>query len=130
MVVWGSGKPRREFLHVDDLADACVFLMRRYEDDIHINVGTGEDLSIRELAEVIRDVVFPEAQIVFDASKPDGTPRKLLDVTRLKKLGWSPGISLVEGIRSTYQWFLTHQADARGLADAPTPAFDAPPRRA
>jgi GDP-L-fucose synthase len=130
VVVWGSGKPRREFLHVDDLADACVFLMRRYEDDIHINVGTGEDLSIRELAEVIRDVVFPAARIVFDASKPDGTPRKLLDVTRLKRLGWSPGIPLVEGIRSTYQWFLTHQADARGLADAPTPALDAPPRRA
>ena len=130
VTLWGSGKPRREFLHVDDLADACLFLMRRYEDDVHINVGTGEDLSIRQLAEIIRDVVFPEARIVFDASKPDGTPRKLLDVTRLRKLGWSPGIPLVEGIRSTYEWFLRHQADARGLADVPTPALDAQPRRA
>jgi GDP-L-fucose synthase len=114
--VWGSGAPRREFLYVDDLADACVFLMRHYEEESHINVGTGEDLSIRELAELIRDVVYPEARIVFDSSKPDGAPRKLLDVGRLRRLGWAPNISLRSGIDSTYQWFLAHQADARGLA--------------
>jgi GDP-L-fucose synthase len=129
--VWGSGRPRREFLHVDDLADACVFLMRHYDDDSHINVGTGEDLSIRELAELIRDVVYPEARIVFDASKPDGTPRKLLDVGRLKRLGWSPSVSLREGVESTYRWFLKHQADARGLCvDAPAAVLDARPPRA
>ena len=129
--VWGSGRPRREFLHVDDLADACVFLMERYEDESHINVGTGEDLSIRELAELIRDVVLPGARIVFDASKPDGTPRKLLDVGRLKALGWSPRVSLREGIESTYQWFLKHQGDARGLsAGAPAGTVDVSQPRA
>jgi GDP-L-fucose synthase len=114
--VWGSGRPKREFLHVDDLASACVFLMDRYDGESHINVGTGEDLSIRELAEMIRDVVYPQARIVFDASRPDGPPRKLLDVGRLRDLGWSPRIPLRSGIESTYRWFLDHQADARGLA--------------
>ena len=131
VTVWGSGRPRREFLHVDDLADACVFLMRHYDDDSHINVGTGEDMSIRELAELIRDVVYPGARLVFDASKPDGTPRKLLDVGRLRRLGWSPRISLRQGVATTYQWFLKHQGDARGLdADASTAVLDKPPRRA
>jgi GDP-L-fucose synthase len=116
VTVWGSGRPRREFLHVDDLASACVFLMRSYDDEPHINVGTGEDLSIRELAEMIRDVVYPQAQIVFDTSRPDGPPRKLLDISRLRALGWSPTISLRSGIESTYQWFLEHQTDARGVA--------------
>jgi GDP-L-fucose synthase len=116
VTVWGSGRPRREFLHVDDLASACVFLMRNYDDEPHINVGTGEDLSIRELAEMIRDVVYPQARLVFDASRPDGPPRKLLDISRLRELGWSPTISLRTGIESTYQWFLEHQADARGVA--------------
>jgi GDP-L-fucose synthase len=120
--VWGSGRPRREFLHVDDLASACVFLMRNYGEEAHINVGTGEDLSIRELAEMIRDVVYPQARIVFDASRPDGPPRKLLDITRLRNLGWSPGIPLRAGIESTYEWFLAHQADARGLAEDVRPA--------
>jgi len=114
--VWGSGRPKREFLHVDDLASACVFLMEHYDGESHINVGTGEDLSIRELAEMIRDVVYPQARIVFDASRPDGPPRKLLDVSRLRDLGWSPRIPLRSGIESTYRWFLDHQADARGLA--------------
>ena len=114
--VWGSGRPRREFLHVDDLASACVFLMEHYDGEAHINVGTGEDLSIRELAEMIRDVVHPQAQIVFDTSRPDGPPRKLLDVTRLRDLGWAPKLPLRAGIESTYRWFLDHQADARGLA--------------
>jgi GDP-L-fucose synthase len=117
--VWGSGRPRREFLHVDDLASACVFLMRHYDGEEHINVGTGEDLSIRELAEMVRDVVYPQARIVFDTSRPDGPPRKLLDIGRLRRLGWVPSIPLRAGIESTYQWFLGHQTDARGLvADA------------
>ena len=114
--VWGSGRPRREFLHVDDLASACVFLMRNYDDEPHINVGTGEDLSIRELAEMIRDVVYPQARIVFDTSRPDGPPRKLLDIGKLRSLGWSPSIPLRAGVESTYRWFLDHQVDARGIA--------------
>jgi GDP-L-fucose synthase len=116
VVVWGTGTPRREFLHVDDLADACVFLMNNYSDAMHINVGTGEDLSIRELAELVRRVVHPAATIVWDDSKPDGTPRKQLDVSRLHALGWRHRVSLGEGIESTYQWFLTHSADLRGVA--------------
>ena len=115
VTVWGTGSPRREFLHVDDLADACVFLMQHYNEPNHINVGTGEDVSIRELAEMIRRVVHPNANIVWDSSKPDGAPRKLLDVSRLHALGWRHRISLGEGIESTYQWFLTHRAELRGV---------------
>jgi GDP-L-fucose synthase len=107
--VWGTGSPMREFLHVDDLADACLHLMRHYSDDIHINVGTGVDLSIRELAEKIRDLVYPEAELQFDASKPDGTPRKVLDVSRLAATGWKPKIDLDTGIRDTYEWFMAAQ---------------------
>jgi GDP-L-fucose synthase len=118
VVVWGSGKPRREFLHVDDLADACVFLMARYSEPAHINVGTGEDLSIGELAEMVRDVVHPSAKIVFDASKPDGMLRKRLDVSRLHALGWRHTIELQDGIRSTYEWFLAHGREARGMTTA------------
>ncbi len=110
--IWGTGSPQREFLHVDDLADACMFLMDNYEDELHINVGTGVDLSIRELAEMVRDVVHPEAELAFDTSKPDGTPRKLLDVTRLHDLGWHHQIELREGISSVYRWFLEHGTDA------------------
>jgi GDP-L-fucose synthase len=113
VVIWGTGSPKREFLHVDDLADACVFLMDNYSDSGHINVGTGEDLSIRALAELVREIVYPEATIVCDTSKPDGTPRKLLDVTRLHALGWRHRIELREGIESTYQWFLENQDTAR-----------------
>jgi GDP-L-fucose synthase len=116
VTVWGTGTPRREFLHVDDLADACVFLMQRYEDEGHINVGTGEDLTIRELAEMVRDVVHPGATIRRDTSKPDGTPRKLLDVSRLHALGWRHRIELRAGIEQTYEWFLAHQPDARLLS--------------
>jgi GDP-L-fucose synthase len=105
VTVWGTGSPRREFLHVDDLADACLFLMRRYDDEPHVNVGVGRDLSIRELAETIRDIVAPGVELTFDTSKPDGTPRKLLDVSRLTALGWRPSIGLREGIESTYEWF-------------------------
>jgi GDP-L-fucose synthase len=107
--IWGTGSPMREFLHVDDLADACVFLIENYSDDIHINVGTGVDLSIRELAEKVRDVVYPAAELRFDTSKPDGTPRKVLDVSRLNNLGWSPSYTLDSGLASTYQWFLDQQ---------------------
>jgi GDP-L-fucose synthase len=115
VTVWGTGSPMREFLHVDDLADACLFLMDHYSDDEHINVGTGLDLSIRDTAELLRTIVYPEAEIVFDAGKPDGTPRKVLDVTKLTELGWSPKISLADGLRTTYDWFLNHHADARGV---------------
>ncbi|MGH9219019.1 MAG: GDP-L-fucose synthase family protein, partial [Vicinamibacterales bacterium] len=115
VVVWGTGTPRREFLHVDDLADACVFLMQRYDEAGHINVGTGEDVTIRELAEMVRRIVHPGAKIVWDSTKPDGTPRKLLDVARLHKLAWRHRISLGEGIESTYQWFLQHRAELRGV---------------
>jgi len=118
VVLWGTGTPRREFLHVDDLADACLFLMSHYDDEGHINVGVGEDLSIRELAEMVRDVVHPAAQLVFDPAKPDGTPRKLLDVARLHELGWRHRIGLREGIEATYQWFLTHHDSARGIRAA------------
>jgi GDP-L-fucose synthase len=107
--IWGTGSPMREFLHVDDLADACVFLIENYSDDMHINVGTGVDLSIRELAEKVRDVVYPAAELQFDTSKPDGTPRKVLDVSRLNNLGWSPSYTLDSGLDSTYQWFLDQQ---------------------
>ena len=117
--IWGTGSPMREFLHVDDLADACLFLMEHYNDDSHINVGTGVDLSIRELAEMVRQIVNPGANLRFDTSKPDGTPRKVLDVSRLRNLGWSPAHDLDSGIRSTYEWFLEQQsahASLRGIS--------------
>jgi GDP-L-fucose synthase len=110
LVVWGSGSPRREFLHVDDLAAACLFLLERYDSPEIINVGCGEDLSIRELAELICDVVGFEGDLAWDKTKPDGTPRKLLDVTKLKNLGWQPKIFLREGIAQTYDWFLKNVA--------------------
>ncbi len=113
VVVWGTGAPRRELLHVDDLAEACLFIMERYDEEIHINVGTGEDLSIRELAEIVRDVVYPGARLEFDASKPDGTPRKLLDVSRLHALGWRHRIELRDGIDATYRWFLANHDHLR-----------------
>ncbi len=106
--VWGTGSAYREFLHVDDLAAACLFLIEHYDGDSHINVGTGVDLSIRELAETIRDLINPDATIVWDASKPDGTPRKLLDVSRLRELGWEPTIDLSTGLESTYRWYTDH----------------------
>jgi GDP-L-fucose synthase len=105
VVVWGSGQPRREFLHVDDLAAACLFLMEKYDGEEIINVGTGEDLTIAELADMIHDVVSYKGRIVFDASMPDGALRKLLHVSRLRALGWQPKIGLREGIEQTYRWF-------------------------
>jgi len=104
--VWGTGKPKREFLYVEDLAEALVFLMKNYDSPEIINVGTGEDISIRELAEMMRDVTGFKGIIKFDTSKPDGTPRKLLDVTRIRSLGWKPKTSLEGGLLKTYKWFL------------------------
>jgi GDP-L-fucose synthase len=113
--VWGTGNPRREFLHVDDLADATVFAIRAYAGETHLNVGTGQDLSIRELAETIADVVGWDGELRFDPTMPDGTPRKLLDVSKLAELGWTARIGLRDGIEATYRWFLDHHADARGV---------------
>ena len=105
LIVWGTGKPRREFLHVDDLASACLLLLENYDSPEIINVGYGEDISIRELAELICDVVGFDGELAWDATKPDGTPRKLLDVTKLRALGWKPAIPLWDGIARTYEWF-------------------------
>jgi GDP-L-fucose synthase len=110
LVVWGSGNPRREFLHVDDLAAACVFLLGKYDSPEIINVGCGEDVSIRELAESICDIVGFEGDLVWDTTKPDGTPRKLLDVSKIHALGWRHQIGLREGIARTYEWFLKNRA--------------------
>lgn len=120
--IWGTGSPMREFLHVDDLADACLFLMEHYSDESHINVGTGIDLPIRDLAEKVRAAVCPDATLRFDTTKPDGTPRKVLDVTKLRNLGWSPSIDLDTGITTTYQWFLDQQAAHQGLRGIDQPA--------
>jgi GDP-L-fucose synthase len=105
LVVWGTGKPRREFLHVDDLASACLLLLEKYDSPDIVNVGYGEDISIRELAELICEVIGFDGELAWDRSKPDGTPRKLLDVSKLRALGWKPAISLRDGIARTYQWF-------------------------
>ena len=111
--VWGSGTPRREFLHVDDLADACLFLMQHYEGEMWVNVGCGRDGTIAELADIIRRVVGFAGALRFDTSKPDGTPRKLLDTRRLTELGWTPQIGLEAGIRSTYEWFLNNRSSLK-----------------
>ncbi len=119
--VWGTGSAMREFLHVDDLASACLFLLENYSGDSHINVGTGVDLSIKELAETIQSIVNPKAVINWDTSKPDGTPRKLLDISRLRALGWEPSVTLSEGLESTYQWFLSTESageELRGIGSA------------
>jgi GDP-L-fucose synthase len=116
MVLWGSGTPRREFLHVDDLADALVFLAEHYSGEQIVNIGTGEDLTIRELAGKIADVVGFRGGLTFDATKPDGTPRKLLDVSMLHGMGWRHSMGLEDGLASTYQWFLGHEGMVRGIA--------------
>ncbi len=113
VVIWGTGRARREFLHVDDLAEACVFLMAHYDEEQHVNVGTGLDLTILELAEMVRAAAWPEARIVLDPTKPDGAPRKLLDVSRIHGLGWRHRIGLREGIASTHAWFLENSVAAR-----------------
>lgn len=114
VTVWGTGTPRREFLFVDDLADACLFLMRHYDDEAIVNVGVGEDLSIRELAELVARVTGFGGALDFDASKPDGTPRKLLDVSFLSSLGWRARVPLEEGVKRTYDWFKANYQSIRG----------------
>jgi len=111
--VWGTGTPRREFLHVDDMADATIYLMNNYDGEGIVNVGVGEDVSIKELAEIVKATVGFEGELRFDSSKPDGTPRKLLDVTRLNKAGWKAKIDLKSGVESTYQWFLDNKDNYR-----------------
>jgi GDP-L-fucose synthase len=111
VVLWGSGTPMREFLYVDDLADAVVFMMQNKTKEVLYNVGTGKDMSIKKLAQTIQDLVGHKGEIEWDNSKPDGTPKKCLDVTKLNKLGWKPQIDLKEGIRMTYEWFLKHQGE-------------------
>ncbi len=113
IVIWGTGTPMREFLHVDDLAAATVFLMDRYSGESIVNVGTGTDVTIAELAHLIREVVGYTGTLSFDPSKPDGTPRKLLDVSKAAGLGWTASIALRDGVESTYRWFLEHHTDAR-----------------
>lgn len=112
--IWGTGTPRREFLHVDDLADACLFLMQHYDDPEIINIGTGKDITIRELAETIARIVGFEGRLRFDPSKPDGTPVKRLDVSRIHALGWEAAMPLKEGIRRTYAWYVRHAAEGGG----------------
>ncbi|WP_209975905.1 GDP-L-fucose synthase [Paenibacillus eucommiae] len=113
--IWGSGEPRREFLYVDDLANACLFLMEHYESSEIINIGLGEDIAIHELADRIRQVVGYEGAIRYDASKPDGTPRKLVDVSKINGLGWKAVTSLDEGLQQTYTWFLHNQAPVKNI---------------
>jgi GDP-L-fucose synthase len=108
VVIWGTGRPRREFLYVDDLADACLFLLDHYNESSTVNIGTGTDIAIGDLAMLVSEIVYPEADIVYDTSMPDGTPRKLLDVTRLHNQGWHHRTSLRDGIASAYAWFLEH----------------------
>jgi len=116
VVLWGTGTPRREFLHADDLAAASLFLLENYDSADPINVGVGEDVTIRELAETVADVVGYEGELVQDNTKPDGTYRKLLDVSKINDLGWKATVPLREGIASTYEWFLGHRAELRGMA--------------
>ncbi len=116
MSIWGTGTPRREFLHVEDLADAVVYLLETYNEEGIVNIGWGEDVTIRELAETVASVAGFRGDLVFDTTKPDGTPRKLLDTTRLTSLGWKPKIKLRAGIEGVYEWFKQHVADARLIA--------------
>ena len=117
VILWGTGTPKREFLHSDDLGRACVFLLENYDDDVAINVGAGQDISISELAELIQQVVGFQGSIKWDPSKPDGTPRKLLDVSKIRELGWSPRVSLQDGLSSTYEWFRAHWNELERATD-------------
>jgi len=113
--LWGSGSPRREFMHSDDFGRACIFLLEKYDEDVAINVGVGEDISIRDLAGIIKRITGFEGEIEWDTTKPDGTPRKLLDVSRINNLGWQTNISLEEGIQATYNWYLNNKQDSKAL---------------
>ena len=113
VTLWGTGTPKREFLHTDDLASAVTHLLRTYDDESHINVGTGSDISIAELADLVAGAVGYTGEVIWDTSKPDGTPRKLLDVSKLKSLGWSPQVDLADGIADTYEWFRENQQAMR-----------------
>lgn len=112
--IWGTGKPRREFLHVDDMAEACMFLMQNYEEPEIVNIGTGEDITIKNLAEIVKTIVGYEGEIRLDETKPDGTPRKLVDTTKINKLGWTYTIGLKDGISTAYEWYLNNIDVARG----------------
>ena len=112
--IWGTGSAMREFLHVDDLADACFYLMKNYDEASHVNIGTGVEVSIKELAETLRDVIYPGVKLRWDTTKADGAPRKLLDVSKIEAAGWSHSISLLDGINSTYGWFLDQYEYLRG----------------
>ena len=116
VTIWGTGTPRRGFMHVDDLADACVFLMNNYDESEIINVGRGEDLSVKELALLIKDIVGFNGDLIFDESKPDGTPRKLLDISKIKNMGWTPKIGFEKGLKQTYKWYKEHVANRSLLA--------------
>ena len=111
--IWGSGAPKREFLYVTDIADALIYLLQRYSGDLHLNIGTGEEISIAELARAVAATVGYSGELKFDPTKPDGAPRKLLDAARMMELGWSARTSLEEGLQTTYAWYLEHQITAR-----------------
>ncbi len=128
VTVWGTGEPRRELMHVDDLASACLFLMRHHTGPGLVNVGTGEDETVRAIAERVRDVVHPAAELVFDPTKPDGMPRKLLDVSRIHALGWHHEIGLADGLRATYEWF--RRSEVRTSSTSGTAAISAAMRPA
>jgi GDP-L-fucose synthase len=113
VTIWGSGRPRREFLHVDDLADALIFLAKNYRDGDIVNVGSGQEVTIGRLAEIVREAVGYQGDLIYDKSKPDGTPRKLLDTTKLSALGWSAHTDLGAGVREAYHWFTSHSGDFR-----------------
>jgi GDP-L-fucose synthase len=112
VTLWGTGTPRREFMHVDDLARAALFLLEHYDQPGHVNVGVGEDVTVAALAATVAEIVGYDGRLTWDTTKPDGTPRKLLDVTKINELGWKAEIDLSAGIRSTYEWYLSCQADA------------------
>jgi GDP-L-fucose synthase len=109
VVIWGTGIPRREFLYVDDLSEACIFLMENYNENEIINIGTGDDLTIQELCGIIKNIVDYKGEIIFDPSKPDGTPKKLLDITKIKFLGWAPSVDMTNGLKKTYEWYIQNK---------------------
>jgi GDP-L-fucose synthase len=126
VTIWGTGNARRELLHVDDLAEACLFLLKNYDEEPPINIGTGEDLSVREIANLVREIIYPEAELGFDHERPDGTPRKQLDVERIHALGWRHRLSLREGIEQTYRWYLNSPNPESRIPSASAPQPPAP----